>query len=1081
MSEISNSKSIIDEAPIGYAKTDESCRIIDANRKLASLLGVERNSLFNLPLVFFISQAYRDAFYRHINDLKQSLTEQIFLTQMHSSSGQNISIQMKSTCVTACDNAPIQIHFYITDITEQVLLEDALRERIKELTCLYSISALHDIPETYRSERMERAVAMIPPAWKYPEIAAARIVIQDKIFQTTDFTESKWRLIRPIQVNHAHVGYVEVVYLQQNWHESDSPFLPEEEHLISAIASELGRMIERIWTHEVQQESDRLLGLAQVVARVGYYSLDIAKGTWTSSPVLNSLMGIDDSVEKNIDTWISIVVPDYRPILLERLYEVVKKGLRWDVEYEIIRPSDGKQRWLSAQGEFDYDETGNPTHLSGFIQDITERKQLELRQQRQRKILELMALGSPLDVVLKEICDEFEKEFEDSKIVITTAAEMKECIHNSFSGTCESAGWSHNIISKEGDLLGTFCVYFSEPTQLAVEKIDIMKDASHLAGIAIKNLMQQEQLRKLSLAVEQSPAAVVITDIDGTITYVNKKFTQVSGYEFAEAVGNNPRILKTSQTQSEVFTDLWKTIKAGNVWEGEFVNKKKNGEHYWEKALINPIFNENNVITHYLAIKEDITEFKHNQLLLHQAKEAAESANRMKSAFIANVSHEIRTPMNAILGFTEMLMRDSSLTEQQMQHLSVIEKSGEHLLELINDVLEMSKIESGHASINASTFNSRLLLRDLESMFRIKANEKNLQLSFAAEPSLPPLIIADKQKLRQILINLIGNAIKFTDLGKVSVIMGAAPVFERPGQYKIFVDVEDTGLGIAKEEINQLFLLFSQTSGGSVKGGTGLGLAISRSFARMMGGDITFTSQLGRGSCFHVEIIAEQGSSDSNFAVNEGKPIELYPGQTVPKILIVDDEELNRQILVGILNKIGFDTIQAANGEAAVDALVEWRPDLILMDIQMPVMNGYEATRRIKMNTAGKNVPVIGLSAGVFEEDRLLALQSGMDDFVPKPFKSQSLLHTIAKYLSLEYLYEEANKGEGLVDVELETIPQDLLEQIRVCAGSADYDELMKAIDRIDKYSNHVAGHLRILANRYDYEACVEMIERKRT
>jgi PAS domain S-box-containing protein len=308
MSELSNSNNILDEAPIGYVKTDESFRIMDANRTFANLLGVEKNSLFNLPLSFFVTQSHRASFSQYIDDLTNSLTVQLFTTQLQSPSGHSFWIQVKCSLVETFDTS--HFHFYFTDMTEKVMLEDALRERIKELTCLYNMSTLYDIPETHKGERLERAVALIPPAWQYPEITAARVLIHDKIIQTPNFKESQWRLLRPVQVNKAIVGQVEVVYLQQSWSDNDSPFLPEEEDLISAIASELGRMIERMWAQEIQQESDRLLRLAQVVARVGYYSLDIAKGSWKSSPVLNSLLGIDDSVEKNIDTWLNIVLPD---------------------------------------------------------------------------------------------------------------------------------------------------------------------------------------------------------------------------------------------------------------------------------------------------------------------------------------------------------------------------------------------------------------------------------------------------------------------------------------------------------------------------------------------------------------------------------------------------------------------------------------------------------------------------------------------------------------------------------------------------------------------------------------------------
>ena len=459
----------------------------------------------------------------------------------------------------------------------------------------------------------------------------------------------------------------------------------------------------------------------------------------------------------------------------------------------------------------------------------------------------------------------------------------------------------------------------------------------------------------------------------------------------------------------------------------------------------------------------------------------------MKSAFVANVSHEIRTPMNAILGFTEMLMRDTVLTAQQRQYLETIGNSGEHLLELINDVLEMSKIESGRTSLQPAGFNVRLLFRDLESMFRMKSNEKSLQLTIEVGPTIPVSIVSDKQKFRQIIINLIGNAIKFTQEGKVTVRTWAQLIKDSPGQLRVFVDVEDTGLGIAEEEIGKLFRIFSQTASGAASGGTGLGLAISRNFARMLGGDITVTSRLGKGSVFQLEILAEQGHIDWKDPALDKKIIGLVSDQKTCSILIVDDEDLNRQILVNIFTKMGFETRQAVDGEEAVALCEESAPDIVLMDIQMPKVDGYEATRRIKALSTEMNVPVIGLSAGVFEADRNKALSCGMDAFVSKPFKTQDLLHTIAEFLELRYLYEEpsnptfsAGMEPAFQAAELEKIPIELVHQLCASAGSADYYELMKWIDKLEPFSSPLAGLLRDLARRYNYETCIEVLERKR-
>ena len=600
--------------------------------------------------------------------------------------------------------------------------------------------------------------------------------------------------------------------------------------------------------------------------------------------------------------------------------------------------------------------------------------------------------------------------------------------------------------------------------------------------VSFQNLYESEvKFRSLS---ENSPDYIRRYDSQGRHLYINPAGLRVSGLKEADLIGKTHQESGFSEEECVFREDRIRGVfETGQPYSTEFEWNSVEGPVVLDWRL-NPEFGTNGRVTTVLGVSRDITERKQAQQALRLALLEANSANRMKSAFVANVSHEIRTPMNAILGFTEILLQDPLLTPVQKGHLETIGHSGEHLLELINDVLEISKIESGLVTFNPTDFDVHLVIRDLESMFHAKASEKSLTLSLEVDPSVPASIVTDKQKLRQILINLIGNAIKFTQEGEVTVRLWAEQLSESPGELRLFADIEDTGPGIAAKELETLFRAFYQGEAGKIAGGTGMGLAISRNFAEKMGGQITVTSQFGAGSCFHFEFLATQGKECRNY-IPDKKIIGLAAGQKACRILIVDDEELNRQILGNILGNIGFETRQAADGEEAVAEFAKWGPDLVLMDVQMPRMDGYEVTRRIKCVARDKNVHVIGVSAGVFEENRKRALACGMDAFITKPFKSQDLLHTIAGFLCLQYVYGESSATQprvvmdsGAMDSELGKIPRALSAQIRACSVSADYEELMKWIDKTETYSPALTVELRHFAGNYDYETLGRVMER---
>ncbi|MGH2413784.1 MAG: ATP-binding protein, partial [Microcystaceae cyanobacterium] len=474
---------------------------------------------------------------------------------------------------------------------------------------------------------------------------------------------------------------------------------------------------------------------------------------------------------------------------------------------------------------------------------------------------------------------------------------------------------------------------------------------------------------------------------------------------------------------------------------------------------------------------------------LKRAKEAADGANQAKSEFLASMSHELRTPLNAILGFTQVMNRDSSLSTEQQQNLSIINRSGEHLLALINDILEMSKIEAGKTTFKQNSFDLYHLLDSLAEMLRLKAEAKSLQLIFEHTAAVPQHIQTDAGKLRQVLINLLGNAIKFTQEGGVILRVGVgnreSGVGNReksikssrlptansplpfstlhdsplPTPYSLLFEVEDTGPGIAPDEIDKLFEAFGQTeTGRNSQQGTGLGLSISQRFVQLMGGDISVSSIPGRGSLFAFEIpVNLTDAAEIQKTQPTRKVIGLAPDQPGYRILAVDDRLESRLLLVKLLSSLGFAVQEAANGQEAVEIWENWEPHLIWMDMRMPVMDGYEATKTIKATIKGQATVIIALTASVFEEERTIILSAGCDDFIRKPFPEGVLWEKMTQHLGVRFLYENQENLEFRIPnsefrihpSSLQAMPTEWITQLHQAAVECSDDLLLEVIEQI--------------------------------
>ncbi|MGE0077420.1 MAG: PAS domain S-box protein [Bacteroidales bacterium] len=787
------------------------------------------------------------------------------------------------------------------------------------------------------------------------------------------------------------------------------------------------------------KDSEARLNLALKVAKMGYwqYNINAKKIEWFGGQTdlfgysIHDFNGTIDEVER-------IMHPaDKRPCAIS-LLNSIKQKVPFD---NIIRiyTEEGELRWLHSFGYY-YKQPQGLDYIFGVTQDITEQKLSEesLKQSEAKyrvlfnNMTQAFALheivlddsGTPIDYRFLDVNDAFEMltGMKASVVVGNSVRMLMPNIEQYWINVYGKVALTGEPIRYENYAEGLGRYY--EVWAFSPKKGQFATIFSDVT----KKKKAEETIQKLTKGIEQSPVVVVITDIKGRIEYVNPRFIEVTGFSASEAIGKNPRIVNSGNHSKEFFKELWSTILSGNDWKGEILNRKKSGELYWESALISPIRNDKGEIRFFIAIKEDITERKLHEIALHErdlklkkqneeyialnkeltesnerfivinkelviAREKAEENDRLKSAFLANMSHEIRTPMNGIIGFAELLKRPILSDDEKETYVDIIKQSGQRLLDLINNLIDISKIEAGQLSVTNTQVNASAELKALYNFFKREAEIKGLCLLLQGGKEIPDLfLMTDRQKFVSIVSNLIKNAIKFTTKGTIDYGFSI-------GQDVVEFYISDTGMGISSKMQNRIFERFVQGDISLTRPyeGAGLGLAITKSYVELLKGKIGFDSEEDVGTTFYFTLPFDVLEENQIQREEEALADLMIEGKKL-KILIVEDDKSSKIYLQNLLDPIAEQLFFASSGERAIQIAFDNSDiDLILMDIRLPDINGIEITRRIR--EFNPKVIILAQTAFAMSNDKVDAISSGCNDYLTKPIKPEELFQTISRWV----------------------------------------------------------------------------------
>jgi PAS domain S-box-containing protein len=610
----------------------------------------------------------------------------------------------------------------------------------------------------------------------------------------------------------------------------------------------------------------------------------------------------------------------------------------------------------------------------------------------------------------------------------------------------------------------------------------------------------EDELRKLNndfvILLENTGDFIYFKDSDNRFLFCSQTLANITGHKsWRDMIGKDDfdvfpeEMARIYREEEQVILNEGKALlnKVDPYFDAQ-------GGRRWVNTNKWPVFDDKEVVVGIFGISRDITEQKQAEEELVQYKEhleetveqrteelrlardAAEAANKAKSVFLANMSHELRTPLNAILGFTQLMRQDHSLGSNQWENLEIINNSGDHLLRLINDVLEIAKIEAGKLQLEITSFNLHELVQEVSDMMRLKAQQKGLQLEQDQSSDFPRFIKGDEARLRQILVNLVSNAVKFTEQGGVTIRLST----KRNAVYHLLIEVEDTGPGISSVDQQRLFKPFEQLSLDSSQGGTGLGLAIVKQFVQLMSGNISVESELGQGSLFRVDLpleAADNAEIPSLVERNYGEVLGLAPGQPHYRILIAENQHENQLLLTKLMTDLGLEVKVAQNGAECVELFEQWKPDLIWMDWRMPVMDGDEATQQIRYLPGGDQVKIVIVTASALKEQEAMLRASGIDDYLSKPYRLDEIYHILEKHLGLTWIYAEA---ENVRKAPVVAPPSEQLHKLYQLADLGEIFEIKALLSRLEAENEAYipfVQQIQKLVKRFDIEAITAFLK----